>query len=182
MVPTLNEEQAITSVVSSLRDHDLVDHVIVVDGGSDDHTARNAADAGAQVVFEPRRGYGRACLTGFEHAGHADVILFVDGDGADVVAQAHRLVDPILSGQAETVLGSRVRGTRDRGSMAPHQLVGNLLVAAVLRLRHGVNVTDVGPFRAVRARELRCVRDDRDDLRLADRNDRPSGRTPTPSI
>lgn len=154
VVPALNEERAIASVVEAVLAVGVIDGVVVVDGGSSDATAERARAAGALVVVERRRGYGRACLTGARHVDGAEVILFVDGDGADVVALAGRLIEPVLAGSADLALGSRTRGRRERGSMALHQLAGNALVAAILRRRHGVNVTDVGPFRAVGVRLL----------------------------
>ena len=140
IVPAMDEEVTIAGVVEALLALP-VDRVLVVDGGSLDATAARAAAAGAEVVTEHRRGYGRACLTGAEHAAGADVLLFSDGDGSDVV----------LAGGADLVIGSRLRGHRDRRAMAPHQVAGNRLVAALLRHRHAVRITDVGPFRAVRA-------------------------------
>ncbi|MEP6642105.1 MAG: glycosyltransferase [Gaiellales bacterium] len=153
-MPALNEEGAIASVVEAVLALGVVDGVVVVDGGSSDATAERARAAGARVVVECRRGYGRACLTGAQHADSAEVVLFVDGDGSDVVALAGTLIEPVLAGTVDLVLGSRIRGRRERGSMAPHQLAGNVLVAAILRRRHGVQVTDVGPFRAVSGRLL----------------------------
>ena len=151
VVPALNEEETVAAVVAGLRG--VVDAVVVVDGASTDATAERARSAGATVVAEPRRGYGRACLTGAEHA-DAAVVVFVDADGSADPAQARKLVDPILADTADLVLGSRVRGRRAPGAMAPHQHVGNVLVAAILRRRHGVPISDVSPYRAVRTRAL----------------------------
>jgi glycosyltransferase involved in cell wall biosynthesis len=153
IVPDIDEEATIAGVVEALLALP-VDRVLVVDGGSADATAEHAAAAGAEVVAEHRRGYGRACLTGARHAVGADVLLFCDGDGSDVVSQGVRLLAPLAAGGADLVIGSRLRGHRGRGAMAPHQAAGNRLVSALLRRRHGVGVTDVGPFRAVRASVL----------------------------
>lgn len=153
VVPAWNEEETIAAVVEGLRA--VVDEVLVVDGASTDATVARARAAGATVVLEPRRGYGRACLTGAERAAGAEALLFVDGDGSADPAQAGALVAPILAGTADLVLGSRVRGRRARGAMALHQYAGNVLVAAIVRRRHGVAVTDVPPYRAVRASTLR---------------------------
>jgi Glycosyl transferase family 2 len=151
IVPALNEEETIGAVVAGLRSCALVGDVVVVDGGSGDATAQRARAAGARVVVEPRRGYGRACLTGAGHARGADLLLFVDGDGSADTSQSARLLEPLLEGSADLVIGSRLQGHRARGAMLLHQRLGNVLVAAILRWRHGVGVTDVGPFRAVRA-------------------------------
>jgi glycosyltransferase involved in cell wall biosynthesis len=137
-------------VVRSLS-ADVVAGVVVVDGGSSDRTRERAARAGAVVVTESRRGYGRACLTGATAAADADVILFLDGDGSDVGEQAGRLVEPIVAGQFDLVLGSRVRGHCEPGALAAHQRMGNRLVAQVLNARFALRLTDVGPFRAIRS-------------------------------
>jgi glycosyltransferase involved in cell wall biosynthesis len=149
IIPALNEEHSIGGAVMSLP-RNVVTRVIVVDGGSIDATAQRAAAAGAEVIVEPRRGYGRACITGAAAAADADVLVFMDGDGCDVGEQAGRLVEPIAVGAADLVLGSRVRGHREHGSLAPHQAAGNRVVAAMLNRRHGLALTDIGPFRAVR--------------------------------
>lgn len=149
IIPALNEERSIGDAVASLP-RGVVDRVIVVDGRSHDATADRAAAAGAEVVLEPRPGYGRACLTGAQAAAGAGVLVFMDGDGSDVGAQADRLIEPILLGEADLVIGSRIRGDREHGSLAPHQVAGNRLVTAMLNRRHGLALTDIGPFRAVR--------------------------------
>ena len=153
IIPALDEERSIEAAIASLP-NEIVDRVIVVDGGSRDATAMRAATAGAEVVYEPRRGYGRACLSGAEAAAGAQVLLFMDGDGSDIGQQADRLLDPILSERADLVLGSRVRGRRERGSLAAHQMVGNRLVATILNRRFRLALTDIGPYRAIRAELL----------------------------
>lgn len=153
IIPALDEEAAIGDMVRRL-DRRLVHEVIVVDNGSRDRTAARAAAAGARVVREDRRGYGRACLTGVEAAGDADVLVFLDGDGSDVPEELPRLLAPLRRGEADLVLGSRALGAREPGSLQAHQLWGNRLVLLLLRLLYGVRLTDFGPFRAVRAAAL----------------------------
>ncbi len=153
IIPALDEEAAIAGAVARL-DRRLVHEVIVVDNGSRDRTADRAAAAGARVIFEPRRGYGRACLSGVEAAAGADVLVFLDGDGSDVPEDLPRLLSPIQHGDADLVLGSRALGRREPGSLSAHQLWGNRLVLVLLRLLYGVRLTDFGPFRAVRAEAL----------------------------
>jgi glycosyltransferase involved in cell wall biosynthesis len=150
IIPALDEERSITAAIRSLP-APLVGRVIVVDGGSRDATTERAAAAGAEVVHEPRRGYGRACMTGAEAAAGADVLLFMDGDGSDAGEQAAFLIDPIIRDDADLVLGSRVRGRRERRSLALHQMAGNRLVATILNKRMRLALTDIGPFRAIRA-------------------------------
>ncbi|MFB3817379.1 MAG: glycosyltransferase family 2 protein [Candidatus Methylomirabilales bacterium] len=156
IIPALDEEDAIGGVVRAL-DRALVHEVIVVDNGSRDRTAARAAAAGARVVREGRRGYGRACLAGVRAAGEADVLVFLDGDGGDVPEEVPGLLAPLLRGEADLVLGSRILGVREPGSLQGHQLWGNRLVLRLLRLLYGVRLTDFGPFRAVRAPALRAL-------------------------
>lgn len=153
IIPALNEEAAIGDVVAAVP-RSIVDKVIVVDNGSTDGTAQAAAAAGAVVVYEPRRGYGRACMAGVAAAGGAEALLFLDGDGSCDPAEAPLLVAPLLAGQADLVLGSRELGGVAHGAMAPHQRLGNRLVAWLLRRLYGIAVTDIGPFRAVRSQAL----------------------------
>lgn len=150
VIPARNEEQAIGKVVAGLP-RDVVAQVIVVDNGSTDNTAAVARSAGALVVRETRQGYGRACAAGVAAAPGADVLLFLDGDYSDFPEEAPRILEPILSGAADLVIGSRLRGRRERGALAPHQLFGNRLVSILMRLLYGLQVTDLGPFRAIRA-------------------------------
>jgi glycosyltransferase involved in cell wall biosynthesis len=156
VIPALNEERSIAAVIASLPSR-VVERVIVVDGGSRDDTVTRATSAGAVVVHEPRPGYGRACLSGAEAADGADVVMFMDGDGSDVGEQAEVLVVPIAAGTADLVLGSRVRGRRQQGALAPHQMAGNRLIAAILNRRFGLELTDIGPFRAIRAELLQAL-------------------------
>ncbi len=150
VIPVINEEQTIADVVRGAG-RTATAGVIVVDGGSTDATVRVARSAGARVIEQPARGYGRACLTGARAAGGADVLLFIDGDGADVAEQAPLLIDPIAAGRFDLVLGSRSRPRSEPGALALHQALGNRLVASVLSARFGVQLTDVGPFRAIRS-------------------------------
>jgi len=153
VIPALDEEGAIGQTVARLN-RDLVHEIIVVDNGSQDRTAERAAAAGARVIAEPRRGYGSACLAGVRAAASADVLVFLDGDGSDVPEDLERVLEPILQGQADLVLGSRTRGDREPGSLSVHQVAGNRIVLTLLRLVTGVRLTDLGPFRAIRSEAM----------------------------
>lgn len=147
IIPALDEEGAIGGVVRAVS-RALVHDVIVVDNGSRDRTAAVAQAAGATVVHEPRRGYGSACLAGARAAQSADILAFLDGDGSDDPAELPRVLQPLLRGQADLVLGSRTRGA-ERSGLTPQQRVGNLVVTSLVRLLYGVALTDIGPFRAI---------------------------------
>jgi len=157
VIPCLNEEDAIPGVVAEVL-AEGADEVIVVDNGSVDATAARAAAAGARVACEPRRGYGRACAAGVAAVRpDADVICFLDGDGSDVPAFMPAVIGPLARDEADFVMGSRLRGTREPGSMTPQQLVAGHLAGAMMRLVYGVRFTDMSPFRAMRARALRAL-------------------------
>jgi glycosyltransferase involved in cell wall biosynthesis len=148
VIPTLNEEASIGEVVRGLSG-ELVRRVIVADGGSSDATASRARNAGAEVIAAGR-GYGRACLTAALAADDADILVFMDGDGADDPAHIAALVEPIRAGRCDFVIGSRARGKREPGSIAWHQLAAGRLAGFGMRLLYGVRYTDMCAFRAIR--------------------------------
>lgn len=147
VIPALDEEDAVAGVVRGISPH--VDVVIVVDNGSHDATADRARDAGAEVVREPRRGYGAACLAGVERARAlgAGVVLFLDGDGSDNPADAPRLLAPVECGDADLALG--VRAHVQRGAMAPVQRFGNWFAPLLMRVAVGAHYHDMPPFKAI---------------------------------
>src|SRR6516162_1762050 len=139
IIPCLDEETAIGQVVSAVLAHD-VSEVIVVDGGSRDRTVERANAAGARVIVEPRRGYGRAIQAGIAAVrDDADIVVFLDGDGSDPAERIPDLVSPIAAGEAVFVLGSRVRGTREPGSLSLQQLVAAYVARCLLRLVYGAS-------------------------------------------
>jgi glycosyltransferase involved in cell wall biosynthesis len=151
IIPALNEEASIAQTLAEIPPG-VVDEIIVVDGGSSDGTAALAQAGGAQVLHEPRRGYGRACATGAE-AAQGDVVLFLDADGADDPAHIPDLLAPILAGWADMTLGSRLAGEIAPGAMPWQQRFGNRLAAWLIRRLYGLPLSDLSPLRAVR-REL----------------------------
>ena len=154
VIPTLDEAEAIGTVVREVP-RMWVDEIIVVDGSSRDRTAAEAEAAGARVIVERQPGYGRACWTGAQAAGPSvEVILFMDGDGSDMPAFAQHLLEPVLKGHADFVIGSRTRGRREPGSMSWHQLGAGRLIGSLIRLLYGVPYTDMSPFRAIRREAL----------------------------
>ncbi|HMN97980.1 MAG TPA: glycosyltransferase family 2 protein [Miltoncostaeaceae bacterium] len=154
VVPALDEEDGIATVVAGLLRQGLVDEVVVVDNGSADATTPRARAAGARVVREPRRGYGRACHAGVLAADGSDVIVLLDGDAADDPGDLAAVLAPLLAGEADLVVGSRGRAARQRGAMTPQQIAGNRVACGLMRALHGMRVTDLGPFRAIRRDQL----------------------------
>lgn len=153
IIPAVDEEEAIGRVVRDVPA--FASEVIVVDNGSRDATAAVARAAGARVVVEPRRGYGQACLAGIRAAGAADVLAFLDGDYSDYPEQLAEVVAPLLSGEADLVIGSRRRGRRAKGAHPWHAVMGTRLCVALMNLLIGTAATDLGPFRAITAAALR---------------------------
>ncbi len=147
VIPTLNEAESIGPVVAELRGRG-VERIIVADGGSRDATGAIATAAGARVL-DAGRGYGRACLAGATAAA-TDLIVFMDGDGADDPAFLARLVEPVRAGDADFTIGSRWRGTPAKGSLLAHQVAAGLVIGTALRLLYGVAYTDMCAFRVIR--------------------------------
>jgi glycosyltransferase involved in cell wall biosynthesis len=150
VIPALDEERSIARVLADIPEP-YRRRVIVVDNGSRDGTAGAARAAGALVVHEPRRGYGAACLRGLaELAVRPPVaVVFLDADLSDDPREMGRLVEPVLAGRADLVVGSRVLGTREPGALLPQARFGNALATFLLRVLYGARFTDLGPFRAV---------------------------------
>lgn len=158
VIPALNEAEVIGGVVRSVPRR-FVDHIIVVDNGSTDSTAQAAIDAGARVIRQPIRGYGRACRAGMNAAikSGAKIVVFIDGDGSDCPEFMADLVRPIQENRFDFVIGSRTRGMREPGSLNLQQMVAARLAGWLLRIRYGVNFTDMSPFRAIRSDLLQSL-------------------------
>ncbi|MBC8152590.1 MAG: glycosyltransferase family 2 protein, partial [Bacteroidetes bacterium] len=153
IVPAFNEENAVGNVIRDIPTA-LVQEIVVVNNNSRDQTTQVATAAGATVLQEPRQGYGFACLAGIAYVRRMpsppDIIIFLDADYSDYPDEIPRLLDPILTGGYDLVIGSRALGNRQRGSMTPQQVFGNWLATTLLRWMYGVRYTDLGPFRAIR--------------------------------
>ena len=164
VIPALNEERALPNVLAEIP-RPLVGRVVVADNGSTDRTAELARAAGAEVVSEPQRGYGAACLAALAHLAEQppEIVVFLDGDYSDHPAELPALVAPITQGRADLVIGSRTRGRRERGALSIQQQVGNAIACRALRQLYGVEYSDLGPFRAIRWEALQGLKmQDRD--------------------
>ena len=146
-VPTLNEEESIGPLLDAIP-RDTVDEIIIADGGSTDRTRTIAEGKGARVI-EAGRGYGRACLVAAQSAADKSVLVFMDGDGADDPAMITSLVAPLVAGTHDFVIGSRVRGTREKGSMGWHQVAAGYAFGMAVKSLYGIAYTDMCAFRAI---------------------------------
>jgi glycosyltransferase involved in cell wall biosynthesis len=175
-IPALDEEEALPLVLRELP-RGAADVVVVADNGSTDRTAEVARAAGAYVVCEPRRGYGRACraaidaLLGrradargpdgaspFEPLGAQDVVAFLDADHSDHPEELERVLAPLLAGEADMVIGSRVLGGATMVALLPQAWLGNRLACFLMRVLFGARYTDLGPFRAITVAALEHLR------------------------
>ena len=157
IIPTHNEAEAIGRVLADLP-LEFVTEVIVVDSNSTDGTPQIAAASGARIIQEPRRGYGRACLRGLAAANSPDIAVFLDGDYSDRPTELPLLLAPIIDGRADITLGSRLHRGNSAEALPWHQVFGNRLAASLIRMLYGVQITDLGPFRAARADVLRTLK------------------------
>jgi glycosyltransferase involved in cell wall biosynthesis len=151
IIPAFNESQSIGKVIVDIPD--LVTEIIVVDNASTDNTGDIAREKGAIVLRENRKGYGYSCLKGMDYikkkANKNDVIVFLDGDYSDFSGEIEMLISPIISSDFDMVIGSRVLGERQKGSMLFQQIAGNWLATKLIKLFFNAHFTDLGPFRAI---------------------------------
>ena len=155
IIPALNEEETIAAVVAECLTTNLPSEIIVVDNSSTDLTAESARTAGAKVVTEPRPGYGRACATGVRALSpECEIVVFLDGDGSDCPELMRKLVQPIVDGERDFVIGSRTRGKREPGSMTFQQIFAGTLAGWLLSILYSIRYTDMCPFRAIRREAL----------------------------
>ncbi len=154
IIPALNEEESIGEVLNDIPG-EIVEEVIVVDNGSSDNTVTVAKDLGASVVQEPLKGYGAACLRGISMLKQdTDIVVFLDADYSDYPQDLHTVVKPIIDDNAEMVIGSRMSGIREKGALLPQAIFGNKLATFLIRIFWGFKYTDLGPFRAIKYKDL----------------------------
>ena len=161
IIPAYNEEDSIAKVINDIPT--IVDEIIVISNNSTDKTEENAANAGATVLKESKRGYGYACLKGMDYIASTSlsdqekkstIVVFLDGDYSDYPEQLTELVAPIINGNIDLVIGSRVKELREAGSMTPQQVFGNWLATFLMKVFFGAKFTDLGPFRAIKYQKL----------------------------
>lgn len=157
IIPVLNEAKSIGLVIDAIPKN-RVNEIVVVDNGSTDDSVAIARAKGAKVVHEPRSGYGRACLTGLKALDHPEVIVFLDGDYSDYPEELPQLIAPIVEGQADFALGSRILGGWEKSSIHPEVLWRNRVACFLIRLLFKKTYTDVGPFRAIRSSVLETLK------------------------
>lgn len=154
LIPAFNEEKSIAQVIKELP-KGLVDEILVIDNGSTDATREVALRQGTKVVEERRRGYGSACLKGLASIGETDIVVALDGDYSDYPEQITRLLEPIVAGKADFVIGSRILGRREEEALTFQQYWGNRLAVFLIYRLFGYKFTDTGPFRAIRYESLK---------------------------
>ena len=157
IIPAYNEEQSIGKVLNDIP-KELVRHMIVANNGSTDNTKKVALSNGAIVVDEPQSGYGSACLAGMKYIAKLDhkpeIVVFLDGDYSDYPSQMRDIIRPIREDNHDLVIGSRVKGDLQKGSMTPPQIFGNWLATNLIRFFYNYDFSDLGPFRAIRYNKL----------------------------
>jgi len=154
IIPALNEEESIGQVLNDIP-VEIVEEVIVVDNGSNDNTVTVSKGLGANIILEPLKGYGAACLRGISILKQdTDIVAFLDADYSDYPQDLHTVVKPIMNDNADMVIGSRMSGEREKGALLPQAIFGNKLATFLIRLFWGFKYTDLGPFRAIKYRDL----------------------------
>jgi glycosyltransferase involved in cell wall biosynthesis len=165
IIPAYNEEKSIPKVIADIPK--LVRHIVVANNNSTDRTGEEAKAAGAEVVFEVQKGYGKACLTAMDwikkQKVQPDIVVFLDGDYSDFPEEMIGLIAPILDGKSDLVIGSRALGQRESGSMTLPQVFGNWLATTMMKYIQGAKFSDLGPFRAIVWNKLL-------DLNMVDQN------------
>ncbi len=156
IIPAFNEEKSIPKVLAEIPA--IVRHIVVANNNSTDKTGEAAKSAGAEVVFESQKGYGKACLSAMDwiksQEVQPDIVVFLDGDYSDFPEEMIDLIQPILDRKADLVIGSRALGKRESGSMTFPQVFGNWLATTMMKYMQGAKFSDLGPFRAIKWKKL----------------------------
>ena len=152
IIPAFNEEKSIAKVITEIPD--FVEEIVVVNNNSTDQTVQVATKAGASVLTEKSKGYGCACLKGIDYLSQKDktpdILVFLDGDFSDFPQELTKVIQPIIDGSVDFVVGARVKELRASGSLTPQQVFGNWLACFLMKILYQSSFTDLGPFRAIR--------------------------------
>lgn len=152
IIPAFNEEKSIAKVITEIPD--FVEEIVVVNNNSTDQTVQVATKAGASVLTEKSKGYGYACLKGIDYLSQKDktpdILVFLDGDFSDFPQELTKVIQPIIDGSVDFVVGARVKELRASGSLTPQQVFGNWLACFLMKILYQSSFTDLGPFRAIR--------------------------------
>lgn len=160
IIPAFNEEKSIAKVIAEIPD--FVEEIVVVNNNSTDQTAQVATKAGASVLTEKSKGYGYACLKGIDYLSQKnktpDILVFLDGDFSDFPQELTKVIQPIIDGRVDFVVGARVKELRASGSLTPQQVFGNWLACFLMKILYQSSFTDLGPFRAIRWEALENIK------------------------
>ena len=160
IIPAFNEEKSIAKVIAEIPD--FVEEIVVVNNNSTDQTAQVATKAGASVLTEKSKGYGYACLKGIDYLSQKDktpdILVFLDGDFSDFPQELTKVIQPIIDGSVDFVVGARVKELRASGSLTPQQVFGNWLACFLMKILYQSSFTDLGPFRAIRWEALENIK------------------------
>ena len=160
IIPAFNEEKSIAKVIAEIPD--FVEEIVVVNNNSTDQTAQVATKAGASVLAEKSKGYGYACLKGIDYLSQKnktpDILVFLDGDFSDFPQELTKVIQPIIDGRVDFVVGARVKELRASGSLTPQQVFGNWLACFLMKILYQSSFTDLGPFRAIRWEALENIK------------------------
>ena len=160
IIPAFNEEKSIAKVIAEIPD--FVEEIVVVNNNSTDQTAQVATKAGASVLTEKSKGYGYACLKGIDYLSQKnktpDILVFLDGDFSDFPQELTKVIQPIIDGRVDFVVGARVKELRASGSLTPQQVFGNWLACFLMKILYQSSFTDLGPFRAIRWEVLENIK------------------------
>ena len=156
IIPAYNEARSIAKVIKALPP--MVSEIVVINNNSSDETAKIAQEAGATVLTENKRGYGRACKKGINYIKaqktETNIIVFLDGDYSDYPDELTKIIAPIIDEDIDFVVGSRIKTLREKGAMKAQQIFGNWLATWLMKLFFNSKFTDLGPFRAIKFRTL----------------------------
>jgi dolichol-phosphate mannosyltransferase len=156
IIPTLNEEKTIYEVISTAKH--FANHVLVVDGFSVDDTYINSKEAGAEVIFQEGKGKGNALRTVFKEIKEYDICVIIDGDGTYDPMEMGKIIKPIIEGGADLVVGSRLQGKMEKGSISRTNIVGNNFFNFLINFLYKGKVTDSqSGYRAMTSKAVNVI-------------------------